>query len=136
MPDAFSRYLQNQGTFTPEELNLIESLGKARTVKKKQLILRAGEVCHYHTFICKGCMKLYRINDAGEEHIIKFAVEDWWVSDRESLLTGAPAESYIMALEDTEVLQWTNYQFERLYNEVPEFDALFKRLVSNALNAS
>ena len=43
---------------------------------------------------------------------------------------------YIDAIEDTEVLQWTNVNFEILFKEIPEFDALFKRFVSKALNAS
>lgn len=51
-------------------------------------------------------------------------------------MSGEPSDSYIVALEDTDVLQWTNAEFERLLKEVPEFDALFKRLISKALDAS
>lgn len=63
MPDTFRRYLREKGTFTDEEVDVIESLARVRMVKRKQFILRAGEVCHYHTFISKGCMKLYRLGE-------------------------------------------------------------------------
>jgi CRP-like cAMP-binding protein len=136
MFESFRRYLKDNARLTPKEQELIESLSISKVIKKKQFLLRAGDVCRHHTFICKGCMKLYRTGNEGAEHIIKFAVEDWWISDRESLLSGEPAESYIVALEDTGVLQWTNEQFENLYKAVPAFDALFKRLVSKALDAA
>jgi len=136
MVAAFRQYLQSKGTFSDKEMEFIDSLARKRTVKKKQFILRADEVCRYHTFICKGCMKLYRLGETGEEHIIKFAVEDWWISDRQSLLSGEPSDSYIVALEDTDVLHWTNAEFEQLQREIPAFDAMFRRLVSKALDAS
>jgi hypothetical protein len=33
------------------------------------------------------------------EHTIKFAVENWWISDHESLISGKPAKSYIDAID-------------------------------------
>lgn len=136
MSEAFRQYLNNNSGLSEAGIQTIASLAATAIVKKRQYLLRAGEVCRHHSFITKGCMKLYRLADDGTEHIIKFAVEGWWVSDRESLLSGRPAESYIAALEDTEVLQWTNPQFEDLFHTLPAFDALFKRLVSRALDAS
>jgi CRP-like cAMP-binding protein len=135
MSDTFRQYLQAKAAFLPAELDHITALATVKAIKKKQYILRAGEICYYHTFICEGCMKLYRLDDGGQEHILKFGMENWWISDRDSLLSGKPSDCYITALEDTHVLQWTNAQFEQLYKDVPAFDTLFKQLVSNALTA-
>src|ERR1700744_1546477 len=108
------KYLNARGSFTEADLQNIERLAIVKVIKKGQFLLRAGDVCRYHTFISKGCVKLYRLEESGKEHIVKFGIEDWWVSDRESLLSGSPGESYIEALEHTEVLQWTNDNFEAL----------------------
>jgi len=135
MFEDLRRYLNHKGSFTDAELLEIEHLAIHKVLKKRQFLLRAGDVCRYHTFICKGCVKLYKLDQDGKEHIVKFGVEDWWVSDRESLLSGKPGECYIETLEVTEVLQWTNENFEELFRTVPPFDLLFKKLVSNALAA-
>jgi CRP-like cAMP-binding protein len=136
MSNALRQYLNDNASLTEAELQTIESLASPAVIKKRQHLLRAGDICRHHTFIIKGCMKVYRLADDGSEHVIKFAAENWWANDRESLLSGRPSDSYIAALEDTEVLQWTNPQFEHLFQTLPAFDALFKRLVSRALDAS
>ncbi|MFZ1800580.1 MAG: hypothetical protein WAU24_12005 [Chitinophagaceae bacterium] len=39
------------------------------------------------------------------EHIIDFAIEEWWASDLYSLLTQTASTSNIKAMEDTELAQ-------------------------------
>jgi CRP/FNR family transcriptional regulator len=134
MFDELRRYLNENGNFTEAEMLEIERLAIPKFFKKGQFILRAGEVCRYHTFIRVGCVKVYRLDESGREHIVKFGTEKWWVSDRESLLSGKPGESYIETLE-TEVLQWSNDNFEALFKSVPAFDDMFKILMSKALTA-
>lgn len=136
MFEVFRHYLSEKASFTERDLQLIESLAIPKKIRKRQFLLQEGDVCRYHTFITRGCMRMYTINEQGAEHIIKFAVEGWWVSDRESLLNGTPATMNIDAIEDTQVLQWTNDNFEYLFQQIPEFDKLFKKLVSRALEAS
>lgn len=78
---------------------------------------------------------MYSIDENGFEHIIMFGIEDWWVGDLYSLLTGMPSRFYIDALEDTEVLQISRLQLELLYEEVPKFERFFRLIIQNAFVA-
>lgn len=44
------------------------------------------------------------MDNNGMKHVIQFAIENWWISDRESVATGIPSKYNIDALEDSELL--------------------------------
>ena len=46
-------------------------------------------------------MRQYRVDDKGEEHIIRLYIENWWAADRESLMKQTPSSYFIDAWEDT-----------------------------------
>ncbi|NLR62229.1 Crp/Fnr family transcriptional regulator [Chitinophaga polysaccharea] len=118
-----------------EEVNLLYSLLTPRVLKKKSFLLRQGEVCKTENFITKGCLRMYSIDESGFEHIVMLGVEGWWVSDLFSFFTGAASEYYIDALEDTELLQISKPDLERLYEQVPKFERFFRILLQNAFVA-
>ncbi|WP_324678191.1 Crp/Fnr family transcriptional regulator [Hymenobacter sp. GOD-10R] len=86
-------------------------------------------------FVVSGCLRLYRTDEQAQEHIMRFAVEIWWITDAESFRTGLPAKGAIDALEDTQVLLWSRENFERLKKEAPTFNALENQLAGHYLDA-
>ena len=66
--------------------------------------MQEGDVCKASAFIVKGAMRQYSVDDKGTEHIIRLSLENWWVTDRESIVTQKPSKYYIDAWEDTEIL--------------------------------
>jgi CRP-like cAMP-binding protein len=127
-----SRHIQ----LTEKELGFIDSRVKSRTLRKRQYLLQAGDVCHHENFIVKGCLRAYTTDDEGQEHIAMFGIEDWWISDLYSFLTGTPATQHIDALEDSEVLSIEKTDLESLYNEVPQFNRFFRVMLQNAFVAN
>src|ERR1700722_12754519 len=106
MYDALIKYF-NSYTSTPltgDEINLIQSVYAAKKFRKRQYFLQEGEVCRYTAFIVKGAMRKYRVDDKGEEHIIRLYIENWWATDRESAMKGSPSGYFIDAWEETECL--------------------------------
>lgn len=73
-----------------------------KKLRKKQFFLHEGEVCRYIGFVVSGCLRVYTIDQLANEHIIQFGVEDWWVSDMNSYLSGEPSLYNIDALHDSE----------------------------------
>jgi CRP-like cAMP-binding protein len=86
--------------------------------------------------VIKGLLRAYNVDDEGEEHIVMFAMEGWWISDLYSFLSQQPATLNIDALEDTEVLSIEKPDLEKLYVEVPQFNKLFRILLQNSMIAS
>jgi CRP-like cAMP-binding protein len=117
------------------EVDYFLSLLQPRTIKRKEYLLRPNEVCKYESFITKGCLRTYTIDNTGLEHIVMFAVEDWWTGDLYSFLTQTPGNFIIDALEDTDLLQISKSDLEKLYEEVPKFERFFRIILQNAFVA-
>src|SRR5437764_8581722 len=105
MFDFFDHYIRAMSLFSDEEVATIKSLAIPKRLKKKQILLRQGSVCRFHTFVCSGFLRSYRIDEKGNEHIFSFSPANYWVSDRVSLVTGTPSNEFIDALEDSEIIQ-------------------------------
>jgi len=102
--DVLREFFQARGTFTEAELALAESLFVPRTLHSGDFLQRAGDVSQFVAFIAKGLLRSYSIDDKGNEHIVQFAAETYWLGDSASLTTGAPSQFFIQALEDSDVL--------------------------------
>ena len=115
------------------EIDFFISLLEYRKIKKKELIIREGDVVRHDHFVLQGCFKTYSVDDKGDEHIIMFAPEDWWTGDLYSFLTERPSGFYTEALEDSEILQISKTNHEILYDKVPKFERFFRIIFQNAL---
>ena len=130
--ENISRHIQ----LTDDEVEYFKSILHHRTLRKRQYLLQAGDVCRFENFVNKGCLRAYTVDDKGEEHIAMFGIEGWWISDLYSFHTGAPAKQHIDALEDSEVFSIEKNDLEKLYLRVPRFDRFFRVLLQNAFVAN
>jgi CRP-like cAMP-binding protein len=126
-----SRHIQLDKTETDFFISLLQS----KKIKRKDFLLKQGNVCKTENFIVKGCLRTYTIDENGFEHIVLFGIEDWWVGDLYSFLTQSPATYFIDALEDTEILQITKSNLDKLFDEVPKFEKFFRLILQNAFIA-
>jgi CRP-like cAMP-binding protein len=117
------------------EADYFVSLLQSKKIKKNGFLLKPGEICRYENFITKGCMRTYTVDNNGFEHILMFGIEDWWVGDLYSFLTRTPATYFIDALEETELLQISKVNLDKLYNKVPKFERFFRHILQNAFIA-
>ncbi|MEI6948970.1 Crp/Fnr family transcriptional regulator [Paraflavisolibacter sp. H34] len=117
------------------ESGVLQSLFTHKKYRRNQYLLQQGEVARYETFVLKGLTRTYELDDKGQEHVLFFGPEDWWVGDLYSFLSGAPATCNIDCLEDTEVLQISKGSLDRLYAEVPQMNLYFRLKLQNAFIA-
>jgi CRP-like cAMP-binding protein len=102
------------------------NLFKLQTIKKKQFLLQKGEVCKFEGFVNKGCFRVYHIDAKGFEQVLYFAIEGWWITDIDSFTNQKPSQLFIEALEDGEVLLINKPDKEKLYEEFPKMERLFR----------
>jgi CRP-like cAMP-binding protein len=119
-------------SLTGEEIEFFISLLRSKSLANGEFLLREGDVCKYESFVVKGCLKTYYLDEMGIEHIIDFSIEEWWADDLYSLLTQTPSRSNIKAIEDTDVLQIGKTDLELLYQKIPKFERFFRILFQNA----
>lgn len=121
---------------TDEEFEYAKTLFVPKKVRKRRFLLEDGDPCIYTTFVEKGLLRSYTIDEKGNEHILQFGMEGWWVADLYSFLTGEPSEYNIEALEDSELLLITKSSWDLLLDEVPAFERYFRILIQNNLIAT
>jgi CRP-like cAMP-binding protein len=136
MYDLLLQHLNTYIQLTAEEFAECTLLFKYRKYRKYQYILQNGDITRYETLILKGCTRTYEVDDKGVEHIIQFGLETWWIGDLHSFLTGTPSRLNIDCLEDTEVLQISKADLEKLYDKVPKLERFFRILIQKAYVAA
>jgi CRP-like cAMP-binding protein len=123
-------------TISDKEFQFFQTAFSVKKVKKKQFLLHEGSICRYMAFIVKGAMRQYTIDDKGIEHIARFGIEEWWMSDRESLISLTPSRYNIEAIEDCDLLVATNEKLILLREQSPLFVKLGQLLDEKSYIAS
>jgi CRP-like cAMP-binding protein len=118
---------------SPEELaEFIRIIApRPKSVKRKDFLLREGDICRDLFFIKEGCLRYFYITD-GEEKTGQFFFENGWYTDLESFLTGQPARQFIQALEPCELLCISKEHLEEAYRRVPVFERFGRKMAERA----
>lgn len=119
--------------------NSIEILAKyfnPITHKKKEFLLKEGQVCRSLHFVEKGCLRMFFINDNTTEQIIQFALENWWISDFFSFSDNKPSPYFIQTVEKSEILSIDSLSFETMLKELPQMERYFRIIMQRAIAAS
>lgn len=116
-----------------EEIEILKSLFTYKKFRKHQYILQEGEVATHDNFIIKGFSRTYRVDDKGQEHVLRFTPEEWWTGDLASFLSGKPSIYNVDCLEDTEVLRITCADLDTLLERVPKMNKYFRLLYQRSI---
>ena len=109
-----------------EEAAFFVSLLKEKQVKRKEHLLREGEICFYSIFVNAGCLCSYARDKNGSEHILQFAPTGSWITDMYSMSTRQPGELNMEAVIDSKVLLLHVDDREKLMLKVPKFERFFR----------
>ncbi|MDN4013759.1 MULTISPECIES: Crp/Fnr family transcriptional regulator [Chryseobacterium] len=126
MTEIFKNNISQHITLSEDESAQFYSLFQKKIIKKKQFLLREGEICKFEGFVIKGLFKTYHIDSDGIEQILNFATEDWWITDIDSFTNELPSQLNIEALEDSEVLIISKKDKEFAYKNLPKIEKLFR----------
>lgn len=139
----FIENINKKVALSPENLERLLAAFKMVKVSKKQFVIQPGFVAKQRLYVLKGTFRSYVIDEKGNDHTIQFAIEDWWISDYNSYIYQAPATQFVVALENSVVLQIdyqseqelkaNGHQFETLFRMMAEKSAAFyaRRITSN-----
>jgi CRP-like cAMP-binding protein len=121
---------------TDEEFEFIASRFTKKSLRKKQFLLQEGEICKSQAFVVNGIMRSYTIDEKGNEHILQFASEGWWMADLSSYLNEIPSRFNMEALEEVELLLLNKASWNLLMEKIPILERFFRILVQNHLIAT
>lgn len=134
--NQFEHYLRAQTQLTDDDVLRVQRCATMLTVRKRQPLLCAGDVCRHKLFVLTGLLRVYRVSKDGAESVMRFAAENQWAIDHESYTTETPSHCYIEALEDTTLLLWTKETMNELFATMPAFRAFSDRIKDESHNKS
>lgn len=126
MHQQLKTYLNNYCVFTDDELDRIQKSLFTKTYKKGEFLLEENKVCGHKFFILKGLVRAFHTDHKGNEKVNLFAIENWWITDMDSLINQKPSFNTIQALENSQVLILSKDDLETLYLQVPKLERVFR----------
>ncbi len=122
-------YLKEKAALTTDELKHITELSSEIEVPKKTFLLEQGQVCRHLFFIQEGLVKAYFIDRNGEEVILSFASESWWITDIYAFEENKTSRLYIETLEPLVARTITLDQQYEMFKRIPRIERFFRILL-------
>jgi len=104
-----------------EHLELFVSKFKQVSYIKGEYFIREGQVSRFLGFIIKGSL-MCTYNKDGKEFIDEFSMDNEFITDYASFVTGAPADKNVVFLEDSDLLILGHSNLQELYKKDPIFE--------------
>lgn len=114
-------YLTSNLNIDENEILSIRESCLIKEYKKDEFLLLKDGHCQHTLFVEKGLLKQYAIDDKGKEHILHFAPESWFLTDRESVYFNEPSRYFIQALEHTRIAFIDDDFIKKLEQKAPVF---------------
>ncbi len=115
MFEALDLHVEKHIALSEEEKDIFHQLIVPKNLRRRQYLVQQGDIVEYEYFVKSGCLKTYEVDGQGDEHVIQFAIEDWWVSDFKAFYKGDRATLNIECLEDCELLGLHKDDLELLF---------------------
>ena len=129
MTELLKQNIAKHISLSDKEMESFCNLFKKKTVKKKNFLLREGEVCKFEGFVTKGTFRLYHIDKNGAEQILYFAIENWWITDIDSFTNEKPSQLFIEAIEDSTVVSISRDNLEKMFSSSNRFERLGRLVI-------
>ena len=126
MFEVLFEYLEKAFPLSPADKEIIYAVFIPKKLIKGEFLLREGDVLKYGAFVCKGFLRSYIIDNKGKEHIIQFAPENWWISDKGAGAEGTKASCFIDAIEDSDILLVDQAGHFKMLEQVPAYSRSFQ----------
>lgn len=130
MYDILKQHLEELIDINEEEYQMIWPHFQSVKFRKRQFVIQEDQTIVPIYFVVKGLLKSSFFDDAGKEHILQFASENWWASDFAAFYKQEKSTLSLECIEDTELLKLSYQDMEQLCQAFPKMEHFF-RLKSN-----
>ena len=132
MQNQLIDYLKANADFTEAELREVVTHFKPLKTKRNQVLCDVDQVCKNFYFINEGCLRLYEIDNKGNEVTAFFALEDSIMSAVPSFIMQKPSRDYLVSLYPSELLSISRSSFFKLTEEIPAFKEVYHKFLEFA----
>jgi CRP-like cAMP-binding protein len=103
MVEMLRQHIEKVVGLSDEEYALVRPHFSIKEFRKGSMLIDKNEPVRYVYLVIKGLLKLVYHDKKGREHIISFAMEEWWESDYPAWFSRQPASLSLQCIEDVQV---------------------------------
>lgn len=135
MYDHLVKHIRNYVALSDKHEEILCSHIRPVELKKKDHLLREGQLCRANYFVARGGLCMYFIHEKGVEKLTQFALEGWWIADYMSMTTQRPSAFFIKAFEDSLVYSLDVDAQEKIYEAIPQMERYFRLMMERGYGA-
>lgn len=148
MTEQLFKHVGKFVALTGEERQRLAACFREVNIKKQQFIVQPSFTARNRHYVQQGAFRAYVLSEDGQDHTINFAIDDWWITDYNSYIFQQPATMFVVALEDSVILQidyateqeikQQNHHFETFFRTIAERGLAFqqRRIISNLTHSA
>ncbi|GAA0892837.1 Crp/Fnr family transcriptional regulator [Fulvivirga kasyanovii] len=125
MHDILRKHIEKVMPLTDEEFSFVLSHFSYKSYKKRQHLIREGEFVEHVYFVVSGLLKLEYSDMSAKQHIVSFAMEDWWETDFMAFFNETKATMSLQCIEDTEVFCMSLADYHKLCAGLQKMERFF-----------
>lgn len=125
MHEKLREHIEKVVSLTDEEFAFVSKHFTSKKYKKHQFLIQERDLVKYHYFVISGLLKLVYTDETEKQHIVSFAMEDWWESDFNAYYTQTEATMSLECIEDTEVLCLLLDDYKKLCDGLQKMERFF-----------
>lgn len=132
MYELLNEYIKEKIAISDESLQTVNQYFKPLKLKKNEFLLHTGQACQRTYFVMEGCLRIFFINEAGQEATRYLAFEKQFATGLVSFITEQPSLEYVQAVTATKILYISRHDFHALIKVVPEWEGFYRHYLEYA----
>ncbi len=112
-----------------EDWQTFESIIETKNLKKKDYLLRQGQICRAVYFLSSGIIRTFHLNDDGKEINTAFYFQNDFLREIESMTNHTPSKKNLQAIEDSTVLFFDKAKLTALYEKSDFYQKLGRMIL-------
>ncbi|MFA0965019.1 Crp/Fnr family transcriptional regulator [Roseivirga sp. BDSF3-8] len=131
--DELIHFLLEFSNLNTRQLELVRRQVYTKKLRKDEYFSEAGKVSKEIAFVKQGILRLCYYNREGQEITKYFIAENKFAVDLNSFQTGLPSTEYLQAVEDCELLIFSDDSMKHLSETIIGWDEMVNKISSKAL---
>lgn len=129
-------HIRRYTSISNEECDVLRGYFVHQHLRKKEVVLHAGEHCNHLYFVAKGCMRGYFVDGAGMERTTQLAIEGWWMTDFQAFSQRRTTDCTYQAVEPCDVFCISQADYQHLLAAIPVMERYFRQMYEIAYGAA
>lgn len=125
MKEKLKEHIEKVIPISDDEFSFILSHFSLEKYKRNDFLIQEGRKVEDCYFVVSGLLKLVYDDEVGKQHIVSFAMADWWETDFPAYFNQTKAKLSLQCIENTKVFALSFKNYQTLCSDFPKMEHFF-----------